>query len=326
MKKILVVLLPFFVFIYTSVFRQMLTAQADGEIIARINNFPITRKDLNEKVNLTINQTYFHKSLSAEKKRKVRKDAFNALIDEELLFQAANKDGIKIEKKRIDLQYEKVEGRFTSKQAFKAAMKRAGYTPKDLKKKIERDFLIKEVTKRTLIHQSVVSEEELKTYYINNLKKFKKPETVNLQLIYIKARGATAAANQEAKAKAEGLLKRIKEGEDFGVLAGKYSDDGYRIKGGRLGEVHRGRLPKEIDKIAFSMKMGDTSQLIKIQTGYCLIKLLDRKDSRQLEFEEIKTKLKKDLEKKRVTAIKKKWMAELKEQAKIEILIDTDEI
>ncbi len=302
-------------------------AETENPVIVRVNGTAISERDLHEKVNLTINRTYFHKNLSPEKKKEILKQSLEALIEEELMFQESKKQQVKVDKKKVDQQYAKVVQRFPSKEEFKNALKKAGYTEKELKQKINREFLIKGVYKRNIIDKSILTEQELRSYYDTNKNKFKKPETVNLQLILIKIKEPSQeASRQEARQQAESLLIRLKKGEDFGSLASQYSDDMYRIKGGHLGEVHRGRLPKEIEATAFTLKKGEISPPIKTEHGFSIIKLLDKKEARQLTFNEIKNKLKSELEKKRIAQAKKGWITNLKAQAKIEIYIDIDSL
>ena len=41
------------------------------------------------------------------------------------------------------------------------------------------------------------------------------------------------------------------------------SEDNYRIKGGDIGYIHRGRVVQEIEDVAFKLKKGEMSDLIK---------------------------------------------------------------
>ncbi len=78
----------------------------------------------------------------------------------------------------------------------------------------------------------------------------------------------------EVRAKAEEVLKRAKAGEDFAALARKYSEDTTSAQqGGELGSFPRGRMVKEFEDVAFSLKPGEISGLVKSQFGYHIIKV-----------------------------------------------------
>jgi peptidyl-prolyl cis-trans isomerase D len=87
--------------------------------------------------------------------------------------------------------------------------------------------------------------------------------------------GANAAKETEIREKAEEVLKRVRAGEDFADLAKKYSDDpGSKEQGGDLGSFLRGRMVKQFDDVAFSLKPGEVSGLVRTQFGYHIIKVL----------------------------------------------------
>ena len=72
--------------------------------------------------------------------------------------------------------------------------------------------------------------------------------------------------------------ERILRGEKIGALARLYSDDpGSASKGGDLGFVERGSLYPEFEAVAFNLKSGEVSQIVKTQAGYHIIQLIERR-------------------------------------------------
>jgi len=71
---------------------------------------------------------------------------------------------------------------------------------------------------------------------------------------------------------AQGLLERIKAGEDFSELARQYSQDpGSAAAGGDLGWFGRGVMVQEFEDAAFALKPGEMSELVETQFGYHII-------------------------------------------------------
>jgi peptidyl-prolyl cis-trans isomerase D len=98
------------------------------------------------------------------------------------------------------------------------------------------------------------------------------PETVTASHILFKFDPGTKEA--DVKAKAEEVLKRVKAGEDFAELARKYSQDpGSAKNGGDLGSFTREQMVKEFADVAFALKPGETSDLVRSQFGYHIIKV-----------------------------------------------------
>ena len=74
---------------------------------------------------------------------------------------------------------------------------------------------------------------------------------------------------------AQQILERLKKGEDFAKLAAEKSIDGSRRRGGDLGWFGRGMMVKEFENAAFTLQKGVTSQPIKTEFGWHLIKVIN---------------------------------------------------
>ncbi len=74
---------------------------------------------------------------------------------------------------------------------------------------------------------------------------------------------------------AQEILEMLKKGESFAKLAQDRSLDGSRKRGGDLGFFGRGMMVKEFEKAAFALQKGQTSEIVKTQFGYHIIKRLE---------------------------------------------------
>jgi peptidyl-prolyl cis-trans isomerase D len=102
------------------------------------------------------------------------------------------------------------------------------------------------------------------------------PETVKVAHILFKP--SDPAKDFEAKATAEKILKMAQSGKDFGELAKNYSADATsKNQGGILPPFSRGqgRVPKELEDVAFSLKPDEISGVVHSEAGYHIVKLLN---------------------------------------------------
>jgi peptidyl-prolyl cis-trans isomerase SurA len=75
--------------------------------------------------------------------------------------------------------------------------------------------------------------------------------------------------------------ERITQGESFATLAVFYSEDpGSATRGGELGFVSRGDLVSEFSAVAFNLKEGEVSKIVKTEYGYHIIQLVEKKGER----------------------------------------------
>lgn len=134
---------------------------------------------------------------------------------------------------------------------------------------------------------------DLQRMYNQEKDRFRTPERVKVRHILLKTVGKTPQEEAAIKAKAENLLKQIKAGASFAELAKKNSEDpGSAEKGGELPDwITRGQTVPEFEKVAFSLKPGETSDLVKTQYGYHIIQVLAKEPAHLQTFDEVKNQL-----------------------------------
>ncbi len=148
-----------------------------------------------------------------------------------------------------------------------------------------------------------MTDADLQRLYDQNKEAFRTPERVKARHILLKTQGKPASEEAAIKAKGEALLKQIKGGADFAKLAKENSEDtGSAVNGGDLGDwITHGQMVPEFDKAIFSLKPGETSDLVKTQYGYHIVQTLARQDAGLRSFAEVKGDLATQYKKQRAT-------------------------
>jgi foldase protein PrsA len=290
------------------------SAYAEEIVVATVNGTSLTQKDLDAELDRLIPKITFHRSVPSEKRKFYYDQALQELINRELQYQNASARNMKPEKEKLDAQMEKIRNKFKTPEEYRAAVEKEGLSEENVRARVEKDMMIQAAFSDTVTEKAKVSDEEVKKYYEKNAARFKQPEGVKLRLISTKD-----------EKKARDILAMLKSGDDFGELAYNMSEDSYREKSGDIGYMHKGRMAPEIEEAAFKLKIGEISDVINAENTWFIIKLEDKKPEHQLSFEEVRDKLKKDLEKERTQELKDKWIADLRAKAKIEVLLKTEE-
>src|SRR5256885_13367707 len=146
--------------------------------------------------------------------------------------------------------------------------------------------------------QTQVTPDDLQAYYDQHRDEFRVPEQVNVRHILIKTplpgpdgKVDTKGAD-EARKKAEDVLKQIKSSGNFAELAKKYSEDpGSAKNGGSLGWIGKGRTVPEFEKAAFSLPKGGTSDLVQSSYGFHIIHVDDKQDAHAKSLDEVKSQI-----------------------------------
>ena len=133
-----------------------------------------------------------------------------------------------------------------------------------------------------------VSQADLEKYYRRNRGAFEVAEEVRAAHILIKlAQDADSEKRAAKRAEIDAILEKARAGEDFAALAKRYSEDSSKSSGGDLGFFPRGRMVKPFENAAFSLPVGEVSDVVTSQFGYHIIKVLDRKEPRVKSLEEV---------------------------------------
>ena len=142
-----------------------------------------------------------------------------------------------------------------------------------------------------------LTQQEIQGYYDQHRDDYRQPEQVKVSHILIKTPlpGSDGKIDQkavdEARKKAEDVLKQVKAGGDFAKLAEKYSEDTTAKSGGELGWIGRGRTVPEFEKVAFSLPKGQTSDLVKSSYGFHIIRVEDKQEAHAKLLAEVKDEI-----------------------------------
>lgn len=151
----------------------------------------------------------------------------------------------------------------------------------------------------TYADQVEVTEKELEERYQATQQRWKESRQVLARHILLRSTEQDdPKARMTVLQKAENLLKRLKDGEDFAKLAKEHSQDLQTAsKGGLLGWKRQGELPEALDKALFDeMSPGQLSERpVKSPEGFHLLKLDEVRAERVKPFAEVKELLQKEL-------------------------------
>jgi parvulin-like peptidyl-prolyl isomerase len=164
-----------------------------------------------------------------------------------------------------------------------------------------------------------ITEAEIAQYYKANKEEFYVPDMYSLQEIVVET-------EEEVKA----VLKEIKTGVDFALLAQEKSMGLTAKKGGYLGYISNDSAKlfgyDNFKEIASVLKVGEISKIIKTEKGYYLLKLLEIRSAYQETLEKTKGFIERKLTRERRENTYNEWLDNLKEQAKIQVAFNLGEI
>lgn len=135
----------------------------------------------------------------------------------------------------------------------------------------------------------VVTEADLQDLYAQNRDRYSVPEKRRARHILIPIEGGNEAASRK---QAEAVLAEVRAGKDFSALARQYSkDSGSAAQGGDLGWADRQAFVGPFADALFAMQSGATSDLVKTEFGFHIIRLDGIEPAKVQTFEEARLDL-----------------------------------
>jgi peptidyl-prolyl cis-trans isomerase SurA len=296
------------------------------EIVARVNNEIITRSELDRARSQAAEdaqQDCAGRCTPEQLQVAVgdrQKFALRDLIDQSLLAQRGKDMGISVEPEIVK-QLDEIRQKNNLKDLddLEKAVTSQGINWDDFKGNIRNRLLTQEVIRREVgSHINIGHDEEMK-YYEEHKKDFVRPEQVALRAIEVKTEGKKESEIPELKAKAQKLLERVKEGEDFGDLAKHFSDGSTAQQGGFLGVYKRGELSKELEDMVFKMKKNDLTDVIETKQGFLILQVLEHYDEGEQSFAKVENEIMDHLYNEKMEPAMREYLKTLREQSYVVI-------
>ncbi len=151
--------------------------------------------------------------------------------------------------------------------------------------------------KLLLVDDSILSvpevpESRLRQYYARNRATYRAPRQARAShILFMAAMESPDDENPDRKAEAEEVLRKIRDGADFALMAKEHSDDTNAAEGGDLGLFSAGEYPAEFEQAVFDLEPDAVSDVVKTEVGYHIIKLREKVPARTRPFDEVRDEL-----------------------------------
>jgi peptidyl-prolyl cis-trans isomerase C len=252
----------------------------------------------------------------------MRREALDLLIDQELAWQAAQKEKVLATEAEVDEVVGAMRTRFKSEQSFVARLRIEGYTEESYRKHVRRLVSARKYMNRVVAEASGVSDEEIHAFYAENPAKFRLPEQVRARHILVKvAPGAGEEGKRAAREKIGAILEEVRAGEDFAELARKRSEDSSAARGGDLGSFPRGSMVKPFEDAAFALEAGAVSDPVETSFGLHIIKVEERIPESTVPEEAARERIRSYLQEGKARDAVQAELSRLRSEADIEILV-----
>jgi parvulin-like peptidyl-prolyl isomerase len=220
-----------------------------------------------------------------------RLQVLQSLVEQEVMFQKAEKEGTVPTDEEVTAEFNKRRtGSGLSAEQFEAEMKKIGETEETARLTIKKGLAIQKLNDKITGKIEPPKDNEIETFFNSNKEAFKNKRGAQLGAIVIDPRdlgqGDTTKNEIEAQKKAQEVGQRLMQGADFATVAREVSEDpDTRFKGGDwryfTEEQMKQVFPQGVsDAIMTRLQNGQIfPQLIPFEGRYLIIKLQRKQET-----------------------------------------------
>jgi peptidyl-prolyl cis-trans isomerase SurA len=272
---------------------------APANVAATVNGRPITYAELDKQFESQFGGGAERSSGDQALIQKL--EVLRTLIDNEIMLQRAEKLGLMAVDADVDAKFNELKAPYTQEE-FQKQLDARKMSVDELKAQLRRDLSVQKLFNKEITSQITISDKDITDFYGSNKASFNlaEPQIHMAQILVTPTpdpnvrnlKNDKARDDEQARKKIQSLAMRLRQGEDFAMLAQNYSEDPNSAQnGGDLGFIPESALEKanaELRKTLMSLRSGETTAPLHTPEGYRILKLITREPAGQRELSDPK--------------------------------------
>ena len=267
-------------------------AKIIDQAIVIIENDVITQSEFEKKFNFIMNQYRVAGQPMPSNIKTLKKQILEHMINTRLQLQYAERNGLEVKEWMLDKAMENMAKKNgVTLTEFREQIINQGLNYKIYRSVMKEDLITREVQRRIISNRVRISQKEIKEFIKHQSHVFKENNEYKISNILV-ALSETPSMNEKLEAEKKILMIKNKfiNGKKFSDLAKNYSDSGSALSGGNLGWKKISQIPKMFLKDLEKLNSGQISNIINSSNGYYLFYLEDKKEMKNIEIKERKTR------------------------------------
>ncbi|MCK5071477.1 MAG: SurA N-terminal domain-containing protein [Desulfocapsa sp.] len=309
-------------------------AELVDRVVAVVNSDVITMSEVNEE-----GAGYF-KQLSdkappaqlEDAMIRARGEILDNLIDKKIIAHEADKQGIKVSDAEVEAAAQQViSNNNTTRELFDIQLDQNGMTYESYLDSLRNQILQSKLVNYEVRSKIIITDNMILDYYDTNYTQHISESgyyLMQMGFIWGKAGGSSSEAAQyadktDARKRAERVHALVTNGQDFRILAQKFSDLPSAADGGDLGVFEKDDMAPYMRDAVLDLQPGSISKIVETPSGFQFFKLLSSQNGNiivQASFESVKEEIRKKLYEEELAKQFEEWVENIKKQAYIKKL------
>ena len=253
---------------------------APANVAATVNGRPITYAELDKQYESQFGGAAGERS-SGDQALIQKLEVLRTLVDNEIMLQRAEKLSLMAVDADVDAKFNELKAPYTQEE-FQKQLDARKMTVEELKAQLRRDLSVQKLFNKEITSQISISDKDITDFYNANKASFNlaEPQIHMAQILVTPTpdpnvrnlKNDKARDEEQARKKIQSINARLRQGEDFAMLAQNYSEDPNSSQnGGDLGFIPESALEKanaDLRRTLMALRPGETTAPIHTPEGY----------------------------------------------------------
>ena len=247
-------------------------------IVAVINDEVITRRDLDDRVKVTLSQLR-QQGTPLPSADVLEKQVLERMIYDHVQFQFAKETGLRVDDSTLDNAINRIaEGNKISIATLRETLEKHGVNFNKFREEIRGEIIMVRLREREVDNKIQITESEVDNFLSTAQGQEGSSEEFNISHILIRVpERASPEQLQERRARGERALAQIRDGVDFRQIAASFSDAPDAEKGGAMGWREIAQMPTIFADAVKGLKPGQVSGVLRSPNGFHIVRVNERR-------------------------------------------------
>lgn len=246
-------------------------------IVAVVNDEVITLRELRSRLDSALSQLK-RQGTPLPPRDVLERQMLERLVMDKVQLQYARDTGLRVDDAQLDQALQRIAANNKmSLSQFRQALEADGVAFSRFREDIREEIIISRVREREVESRIVISDGEIDNYLSGESAGGKSEEYEVAHILLRAPESASPEQIQKLKTKADQVLARLNQGEDFAQVAAAYSDAPDGLQGGSLGWRPLDNLPGIFAESVTRLKAGELAPLLRSSNGFHIVKLVAKR-------------------------------------------------
>jgi len=291
------------------------------EIMAKVGGKIITRTEFNKRKEqvLVEMQEFMSEEEYGSNLDRVDERVLNDMIHEALVEQKAAEYAIAIPESAINEAIERLkeENNITTQEQFEQALESIGMTLDELQRNMRSRFLRNALLEQEVKSKIILSQIEVEKYYEEHKEDYRILPSIKIRQVFFPS---DRMAREEILGEYSKIQQELQAGGTFEEIAARYAQTEDETDSGILGPFNKGDLLEKLEEAAFSLEIGQVSDVIETGFGFYMIQVVDRDAGGYKPISEVSEEIRDTIYRQMANEGIEEYLEQLKEEIFVEIL------